>query len=451
MVLAACGRSDSSSDSSTTASTEASGGGGAKSADFGSQKDVCQKGTPTGSPTQGVTPTENKVATFSDPGFAGRPGLNQEFFDTAEVFAAWCNDRGGINGRKIVVDEKDAALTNTKARMTEACANDFVMVGGGTVFDQDGVETRLQCLLPDISGYVVSGKAKGSDLVVQPVPNSLTTIQTGIYNYLDGKYPDATKKIGALTGDLSTTKDVSDQNVEAVKGLGWDVVYNDQYPAAGVTDWTPYAQKIKDSGVKGLLWTGEPENLAALVKSLKNIGYDLDFIATQANHYDQKLIDIAGDALAAGNVYVQSSFYPFEKAAKSNATGQYLDAFEQYKPDGKKTAYLGLQAWSAWLLFAQAAKECGNDLTRTCLYDNAKKVTEWTGGGLHAKTDPASGDATPCYAVEQATPSGFKLLTDTKPNDSIYNCNPKNVFTLKGDYGKGLTLQDVGQSISNLK
>jgi ABC-type branched-subunit amino acid transport system substrate-binding protein len=448
LVAAACGRSESSSSDTTTTSAASTD---TKTATFGTQTDVCQGGKPTGSPTQGVTPTEIKVATFADPGFAGRPGLNQEFFDTAEVFAAWCNDRGGINGRKVVVEQKDAALTNTKARMTEACADDFAMVGGGTVFDQDGVETRLQCMLPDIAGFLVSGKAKGSDLVVQPVPNSLETIQSGIYNYLDGKYPAATKKVGALTGDLSTTKDVSDQNVEAAKALGWDIVYNDQYPAAGVTDWTPYAQKIKDSGVKGLLWTGEPENLAAIVKALKNIDYDLDFIATQANHYDQKVIDIAGDALAAGNVYVQSSFYPFEKANKSNATGQYLAAFDEYKPDGKKNTYLGLQAWSSWLLFAQAAKQCGNDLTRTCLYDNATKIHEWTGGGLHAKTDPGSGEATDCYAIEQATPSGFKLVTDTKPNDSIYNCNPKNVYTLKGDYGKGVTLQDVGQNIANLK
>ncbi len=450
MVLAACGRSESSS-SSTTSSTESGGGSGTKTATFGDLTDVCQGGSPSGAPTQGVTPTEIKVATFADPGFAGRPGLNQEFFDTADVFAAWCNDRGGINGRKVVVDKKDAALTNTKARMTEACADDFVMVGGGTVFDQDGVETRLQCLLPDIAGFVVSAKAKGSDLLVQPVPNSLSTIQVGVYNYLADKYPAATKKVAALTGDLSTTKDVSDQNVEAVKALGWTVVYNDQYPAAGVTDWTPYAQRVKDSGAKGLIWTGEPEGLAAMVKALSNINYKLDFITSQANQYDSKVVDIAGSALGAENVYVPISFYPFEKANNSNATGEYLAAFQQYKPDGKSHALLGLQAWSAWLLFAHAAKECGNDLTRTCLYDNAKKVTAWTGGGLHAKTDPASGQATPCYTVMQATPTGFKLLTDNKPNDGIYNCNPKNVYTLKGDYGKGLTLQDVGQNISNLK
>ena len=142
---------------------------------------------------------------------------------------------------------------------------------------------------------------------------------------------------------------------------------------------------------------------------------------------------------------MQSSFYPFEKANKSTATGQYLEAFKQYKPGGKNKTYLGLQAWSAWLLFAKAAKECGNDLTRKCMYDNAKKVTSWTGGGLHATTEPGAGTSSDCFALEQATPSGFKLVTDTKPNDGIFNCSPKNVYTLKGDYGKGVTLAGRGQ------
>jgi ABC-type branched-subunit amino acid transport system substrate-binding protein len=450
LVVAACGRSSSSSsgDSSTTATT---GAAQTKSPDFGTQKDVCQAGHPSGSPTQGVTPTSIKIATFADPGFAGRPGLDQEFFDTADVFAAWCNARGGINGRKIEVDKKDSALTNTKARMTEACADDFAMVGGGSVFDQDGVETRLKCLLPDIAGYVVSPEARGADLLVQPIPNPLDSLGIGLINYLGAKYKDATQHIGVLTGDISTTKIVAQQQTEAVKSLGWKIVYSDQYPAAGVTDWTPYAQAIKSAGVKGLLWVGEPENLAALMKSLANIDYKLEFIRTDANHYDQKLISIAGPALSDKNVYVQSSFFPFEKASATNATGQYLQAFKDYKPDGKSNTYLGLQAWSAWLLFSQAAKECGNDLTRTCMYDNARKITKWTGGGLHAETNPGQNAPVECFTAELATPDGFKLQTDIKPTQSIFNCSPKNIYKLTGNYGTGVTLADVGQNIKNMK
>ncbi len=451
IVAAACGRSDSPKAGNSSTSTTAASDSGVKSADFGSVTDVCQKGTATGSPTTGVTPTEIRVATFADVGFAGRPGLDQEFFDTADVFSKWCNDRGGINGRKIVVDQRDAALTNVKARMTESCADDFAMVAGGAVFDQDGVETRLSCLLPDIAGYVVSNKARGADLLVQPLPNPLTKLQIGILNYLGAKFPAATDHIGVLTGDLATTRVVADDNAAAARSLGWKIGYNDVYPAAGLPDWTPYAQKIKDAGVKGLIWVGEPENLAALIGALNDIGYKLDFIRADPNHYDQNLIKTAGAALADGNVYVTSSFFPFEQAKPTNATGEYLQAFKDYKPNGKNRTYLGLQAWSAWLLFAKSAASCGDDLTRTCLYNAAKKVAAWNGGGLHAETSPGTTGGSECFTIERATPKGFALVTDIKPNEGIYNCSPKNLFKLTVDPADVTTLADVGKTIQSMK
>ncbi len=451
IVAAACGRSDSERGGGTMSSTADGTPPTAKSADFGTVTDVCQKGSPSGSPTTGVTPTEIRVATFADVGFVGRPGLDQEFFDTADVFSEWCNDRGGINGRKIVVDKRDAALTNVKARMTESCTEDFAMVAGGAVFDQDGVDTRLQCLLPDVSGYVASKKARGADLVVGPLPNPPSKLQMGILRYLGEKYPAATDHVGVLTGDIATTKVVADDNAAAAESLGWKISYNDVYPAAGVTDWTPYAQKIKDSGTKGLIWVGEAENLAALLGALRDIGYELDFIRTDPNHYEQNLIKTGGAALSDKNVYVSSSFYPFEQAKPTNATGEYLKAFADYKPDGKNRTYLGLQAWSAWLLFAKAASSCGNDLTRTCFHDAVRKVTKWTGGGLHAETSPGSNSPTRCYAIERATPKGFVLVTDTHPNAGIYNCSPKNLYALTVNPDDVTTLADVGQSIDNLK
>ena len=112
---------------------------------------------------------------------------------------------------------------------------------------------------------------------------------------------------------------------------------------------------------------------------------------------------------------------------------------------------VGLQAWSAWLLFATAANECGNDLTRKCVYDNAKKIKDWTGGGLHTASDLATGKAPECFTELLASPSGFKIVGDLKPNQGIYRCDSGNVYTLKGDYPQGITLADVGKSMADFK
>lgn len=448
LVLAACGRSDppsTSSDSTTTTAAEAN----ASSADFGTLTDVCQKGSGGGATATGVSADTIKIATFSDAGSAVRPGLNQELFDSADVFASWCNANGGINGRKIEVIKEDAALFDVPARMTDACQKDaFFVVGGGAAFDDTGEEARLECMLPSVPGYVASGKSRSSDLVVQPVPNPNTAMGYGQYRWLKKEYPDSFKHLGVLTGDIPTTKTISDQAQEAAEALGFKVVYSDKYPAAGTATWTPYVAAMKDKGVKGLIFTGEPETLAALEQTMKDQRFEPDWIAGAANMYDAKLIDIGGDSIK--NTYVVTTYPPFEQAASNPALKQYLDLYQEYLPDGKAKALLGVQGFSAWLLFAQAAKQCGADLTRRCVYDNLKKTHEWTGGGLHAETDPGAGTPSDCFALLKASPSGF-TLAKIPTTDGIYNCSPDNTYTFKKDYGKGATLADAGKSLNDLK
>jgi len=64
-------------------------------------------------------------------------------------------------------------------------------------------------------------------------------------------------------------------------------------------------------------------------------------------------------------------------------------------------ASLGTQSWSAWLLFAQAARDCDleDNLTRTCVLEGAAAVTDWTGGGLHAATNPGANEPPECTLV----------------------------------------------------
>ncbi|MGZ6925543.1 MAG: ABC transporter substrate-binding protein [Acidimicrobiia bacterium] len=153
---------------------------------------------------------------------------------------------------------------------------------------------------------------------------------------------------------------------------------------------------------------------------------------------------------AIRDTYIVTTFPPFEQAKSNPATQQYLDLFQQYLPNGKAKALLGAQGCSAWLLFAQAAKQCGADLTRRCVYDNVKKVHQWTGGGLHAQTDPGAGTPSDCVALLVASPKAFKLV-DVKANTGLYNCRPSNTYTFKKSYGMGVTLADVGKSIDDLK
>ncbi|KAK1184961.1 ABC transporter substrate-binding protein [Streptomyces sp. NBS 14/10] len=453
VLLAGCStRSDD--DTDTARSTSPAAGASSKAnGDFGTLKNVCGPGTAeasnaasnAASDVQGVTDKKIQVGVMTDMGFTKK----SEFVDAAEVFTSWCNDAGGINGREIAPVTRDTRLMEVRQRTLEACKADFALVGGGAALDSLGVKDRLKCLLPNFPGQSSQIGAIGSDLqVIAAAPIAGYFQYSGYYTWLlKEKYPGSARKVGIIAGDSPVTKVMAAQFTEAVEGLGGKVDYSDLYPASGVADWTPYAQSIKKNGVKGLIFLGDFASLAKLEQALTNIGYAPDWIDANSNVYGPAFTQLAGPALAKQHNYAELfATVPVESAADSPATQQVIDLFKQYAP-GKQVTYPALRAFSAWLLFATAARDCA-ELTRTCVYDNARKNTDWTAGGLQAPFDLTSKEPPTCYLVVEATTKGWRAA-DFKPDKGAFRCDAP-AYKYRGDYGKPVTLADVGKSLSDL-
>ncbi|MET7473723.1 ABC transporter substrate-binding protein [Streptomyces sp. NPDC005648] len=445
VLLAGC-----SSHSDTAPDTEASGspaaGASAKaSSDFGTLKNVCGPGTAKSSGVQGVTGSSIRVGVLTDLGFT----KNSEFPDAAEVFTSWCNAAGGIDGRKLVPVTRDTGLMQVREQVLAACKADFALVGGGAALDGLGVADRLKCLLPDFPAQ--STQAVGSDLQVLATGAGVGYFPyAGYYRWLlKDKYPGSAGKVGIIAGDSPVSKTFAAQYTEGVAGLGGKVTYNDLYPAAGVADWTPYAQKIKSKGVKGLTFLGDFASLAKLEQALTAIGYAPDWIDANSNAYGPAFPQLAGTALATQHNYAElSATAPLESAAANPATQQVIDLFKKYAP-GKQVTFPVLRAFSAWLLFATSARDCAT-LTRTCVYQNALKQTAWTGGGLQAPADLSRNDVPPkCYSIVETTAKGWRPA-DFGPDTGAYRCDAP-AYKYKGDYGKPATLASVGKSLSDLR
>jgi len=420
----------------------------AVSADFGDLKNVCQPGSPQGSPAQGVTDKEIKVGVLSDVGFT----KNSEFLDAAKVFTSWCNDAGGINGRKLVPNTHDTKMTEVRQRIADACRDDFVLAGGGGALDGMGVKDRLSCLLPDFAAQVTQAEADGSDLQIRTQSRAITYAPyAGFYRWLlQEAYTASAGSLGIILGDSPPVKATGAKVVESMQAAGGTVGYQDLFPAAGVSDWTPYAQSIKDKNVRGLVFYGQYAQLAKLEQSLTSIGYKLDWIDANNNAYTPAFLELVGDqALAAqNNVADLSGVNPLENAAASPATQKVVDLFAQYAP-GKPVTLPVLRAFSSWLVFAKSAASCGDNLTRKCVYEAARTEKAWTAGGLQAPVDLSNND-TPikCFNVVQATPEGWRI-PDFKPDTGPYRCDAPAV-KLTGSYTGPVTLADVGKSLADL-
>jgi len=457
-ITSACSRKDDGNTTDAQAGTNTTVGssGAPGNGQFGSLTDpVCGpapttgSAAPSGATQTGLTADTISLGTISDVGYSGAPGLNQELYDASDVFASWCNSLGGLNGHQIKIHKLDAKITEYKQRIQEACETDFALVGGGGVFDDAGQTDRLSCLLPDFPGYVVSNGARGAGLQVQATPGSNSNVQAGMFRYLAATFPDSMANTGFLTGNIATTINNKAQYQEAAQSFGFQTVYDERYNPVGEPTWTPFAQAIKDKGVKGLYFVGEPGNLSKLLDALSQIDYKLDWVGAAGNQYDQALIDGAGSALDTNTVFVQVGVTPF-LATDIPAIPQYEQLFKQYLPNGKSQASLGLNAFSAWLLFAQSVKSCGADITRRCVYDAGIKVTSWSGGGLSAQASPASQQPGDCFAMVKTDGAKFVLNNWETTKDGIWNCDPANVVPTTGDFGQPPTLASVGKTIDDV-
>ena len=454
VIAAGCGRAGSggssganptrgSTGSSTTAAAQAGLG------DFGSLKNVCHGGSATGATDQGVTSGQIKLGVFTDVGFTHDPQLVY----AASVFASWCNAAGGIDGRKIVPDTRDTKLFNVAAQMAGACGADFALVGGSAAFDGLGVKQRLQCLLPDFPAQPVDPQNYGSDLQVYPITygHSYNPF-AGYYQWLiTQQYPDSAKHLGVLWGDESVTQVTSSQQAEALHGEGGTVVYNASFPVIGLSNWTPYAEALKNKGVKGLVFEGTPQWLAALEQTMVAIDYKPDWIDTSPDDYGTTFVQTAGSRVLSfeHNYAGLDGEYPLEKDQDNPATRQLVSLFAQYA-QGQPVTLQDLQGWSAWLLFGVSAETCGSDLTRKCVYDAAITRTAWTGGGLTSPVDLSKPDSPPaCWNAEQASPSGWQPAS-FHPNDGAYRCGAP-VYKYTGSYPQPPTLSSVGKSLADLR
>jgi hypothetical protein len=312
-----------------------------------------------------------------------------------------------------------------------------MLVGNGEALDATGVQQRLSCKLPEIAGYDVSAAAGTAPLSIDPLPvPDAESNMGGMLRVLAQYDPAAIKHYGLVNSNQQSVRDSGNRDRAAAEVQGY-VTVNYQEAPPTVDNWRPFVENAKSAGVQVLGFQSNPATFSAFLKTAKDVGWAPKWVVLNGNNYDPSLISLGGTALDAvqGGVIITAALYPFEQASSNAATTQYINNLNQYV-HGVKPKSLGINSTSAWLLFAESAKACGSQLTRTCVMDHAAATKNWTAGGLHVPENPsnANGDSSQCFVMFKATSTGFAINTAVlKPNtNGVYNCSPDNVYRLKG-------------------
>ena len=431
VVVAACSsdRDEPATTADDTDTTEASdeGGDGIPTDSFGTLETPCGEGDGGPAGDQGVTEDQIVIGYGDDAGFPTSPGLSHETSDAIEAMIAWCNDQGGINGREIVGNYYDAAITNVTNAMTQACSEVFMLVGEAWALDSAQEETRVGCGLPAVPTYSVSPEFANGPLAVQPVPNPADIYTAGWAAQIAELFPEEVKSASVMYGNFAATIDTKDKVVQTFDDFGFEFLDCPiEYNIAGESDWKPFAQRLSDCGAEVVYYSGQPyPNMQNLLDDAAQVGYSPIWLV-DLNAYLRSFAE--WNATGNGdNVYLRTAFYPFEQADDVPALQQYLDIVEA---NGGDTSLLGVQSTSAFLLWATAADACGADLSRQCVLDELDGITSWEAGGLHTETNPGENLPPECGMLLKLDGTSWVQAYPEEEGEMV--CNPEGNIELTG-------------------
>jgi hypothetical protein len=394
---------------------------------------ICEPGPGGASSVRGVGDKTINIAVFNDAANTIQPGLEVEFVQQATAFADWCNAAGGINGRKIVIDNRDAALFNAAQEATAACQSDFMAVGGGMALDESAVPIREKCGLGQITGYVVSNASILASDQVDPGGTNTNSVTAGWFTALARAYPKAVKLAGMGGADTPSVLQEETKDEFGAEAEGWKVV-DFLEPPVSVENWAPYVEDYQSKGVQAL-WPANASNFPPFAQAMTTAGYHPAFVILGPQFADSETQQAVAANPSLPPVYIYTGFWPLTMASQNPSTEELVTIMHKYAK-GDTIDFDDEVGALGWLLWAKSASACGTSLTVTCVLGHATATKNWDAGGIQAPIarltlSNENPQPSPCFAMLRVEAKGIvydKALT--RPTQSIWNCNPKGLVHL---------------------
>lgn len=361
----------------------------------------------------GVTATEIHLGALVYKAFYGDAVVG------AEARAARANAAGGVNGRKIVIDN---VLDDGQDNNTDVTA-------AKTLVEQDHEFALLPVMTASLesAGYLEAQKVPFFGWSIQPVwcgkqygfgfegndCDPTTTPLAGDTVAIEQKlFPDHTAqgKTIALMSEDNNSAEVALRSF----GPGWvqhgaRLVLQDSSmpsPPAVVGDYTPYAQKVMTAAggkpADMLIMIMSVSDTLGLYKKLLQLGYK--GVIQDFDLYDPRV------AAPTPGLVTEVEFAPYEQASSIPSVQQMITDLKAKDPNVVLSQPAAAGYWTMDL-FIKMLEKVGPDLTRDSFMKVANGDFSYDyGGGATPVTFPkAHTQVTPCFAFVQSNGKGFTV------------------------------------------
>jgi ABC-type branched-subunit amino acid transport system substrate-binding protein len=392
---------------------------------------------------QAATSTSSSRAAIPASAFKSSPGLTSSTVTVANVsteslglftgsivgtkaYAAYVNSKGGVNGRRIVVNAQDDLFTGAENKdLTQtAIRNDFAMVGSFSLEDSFAEPVIAQNPgFPDVSTTL--------DPALAQLPNSYSANPTGKgwptgpADYFGKMYPQQVKHTGVLASTYGSALATWYKEKPALLHAGYKIAYFATVPVTQ-TDFTQNVVAMRNAGVQLIFIDQLPQNYAgALLKALTQQNFHPKLVIGTAAYSNELVASAGGQAAADGsNVEMPNALFLGGDEAAIPAVVTFLKWVQQVSP-GFKPDYYTLAGWANAQLFVQALKAAGKNPTRGSVQQQLRKITSYSASGLLAPSDPAAGLPSRCYLIAKIVNGQFVRTNDPPVNGPFkgYRCD----------------------------
>ena len=257
-------------------------GGGDDSAPDGGGGDVSCDGFKNG---PGITDSEITIGNASD--ISGPvPGLFESSQDAVKAYVAYFNSSSDICGRKLKLVTYDSRTDAgaDQQNYAKGCDETFAMVGSMSAFDSGGAATAQSCGLPDVRSAAVTRDRNACSTCFPAQSVNTGEWENAPGEFIKKNYPDAAAHAGLFYLNAGAAAENGPVEAAAMtkQGLHFDVV---QGIDVAEFNYAPYAQSLKDKGVKVVFFVGASQQSARLAQAMEQVGYKPDIYLRDPTDY----------------------------------------------------------------------------------------------------------------------------------------------------------------------
>lgn len=361
-------------------------------------------------------------------GLTGAAGTQfVESAHTIDAFFKDLNQRGGLQGRRVVVkiidDGIDAGRNASAHRSLEPQV--FAFVGSLSIADSGSASVLRDTGVPDIGFALSTPRAQ--------LPNhAFVTFQAGMKGQTTMTAEEAKRAGVTRMGFVYLNVDAAITEANAVKKAFESVGIPICYEAAiqlVEPDYTSYVQALQRNNCDGFYLVAQTNAGGKFQNTVYRQGYKPKMALHNIVTYERAFIEASGGPEALENAYLWFGQAPItqENLQKIPELNRFVTTLKRYYPNADPRKYAAAINWGNAKFFVEAFNKAGPNPTRQSFLAAARTIKNYDPGGLVAPTpDPFAKEVPPGTCGNMLKFQGSDWV-QVRPAGGGYDCSSRVV------------------------